>query len=328
MLKKSYKFENNGIRLTILFCLLLVCISVLHADSPIDVNIVINGNDIDLSWSDPASADKYYIYRSEDAYTGFTIIDSSTTTEYTDTGAGAVSAKYFYYVTAEGTSGCGTVTDIDGNVYQTVQIGNQCWIVENLKVTHYRNGDAITHITSDTAWANASSGAYCYFNNDPTNIEDYGNLYNWFAVNDSRGLAPQGWHVATDDDWKQMEMYLGMTQAQADSMDYRGTTEGAMLKEGGTEHWFMEECGDPLCVCPDNSSGCNCSGFTARGGGFRHFMGGTYVDLTFWGQFWTSTEYDSTSAMHREIDCNVTTIMRYNAPFRLGFSVRCVKTVK
>lgn len=94
----------------------------------------------------------------------------------------------------------GTVTDIDGNVYQTIKIGNQWWMAKNLKVTHYRNGEAIPNITNDSEWINLSTGAYCAYNNDNGNIATYGLLYNWYTVVDSRNIAPSGWHVPTDDE--------------------------------------------------------------------------------------------------------------------------------
>ena len=101
-----------------------------------------------------------------------------------------------------------TLKDIDGNVYKTVKIGNQWWMTENLKVIHYRNGDKIPCLTDDDEW-DQSTRAYCYYNNDTTNVEIYGRLYNWFAVNDSRKIAPEGWHVPTDEEWQELVDYLG-----------------------------------------------------------------------------------------------------------------------
>lgn len=92
----------------------------------------------------------------------------------------------------------GTMTDQDGNVNKTVTIGNQVWMAENLKVTHYRNGDAIPYIIDNTEWANIITGALCAYDNDSPHILTYGLLYNWYAVNDSRHIAPEGWHVPTD----------------------------------------------------------------------------------------------------------------------------------
>jgi len=124
----------------------------------------------------------------------------------------------------------GAVTDIDGNVYKTIIIGNQEWMAENLKVTHYCNGDAIPIVTSKLAWANRLTSALY-----PGGAK--GNFYNWHAVNDSRNIAPEGWHVPTDEEWKELEMFIGMSQSEADKIDYRGTEEGGRLKGTGTFHW-------------------------------------------------------------------------------------------
>jgi uncharacterized protein (TIGR02145 family) len=161
----------------------------------------------------------------------------------------------------------GTVTDIDGNVYETIQIGTQWWIKENLRTTHFRNGDPIPLVTDDTAWAGLSTPAYCEYGNDPANVTDYGRLYNWYAVADSRYIAPQGWHVATDEEWKQLEMYLGMSQSEANLTGIRGTVEGGKLKEAGTVHWQSP-----------NTGATNESGFTALPGGYR-FIFGSFLNI-------------------------------------------------
>ncbi len=90
--------------------------------------------------------------------------------------------------------------DVDGNVYKTVKIGNQWWMAENLKISHYRNGDEIPNVTDDEEWFNLTSGAYCNYKNDTANVALYGKLYNWYSVVDNRILAPEGWHVPTDED--------------------------------------------------------------------------------------------------------------------------------
>ena len=95
-------------------------------------------------------------------------------------------------------------TNIDENVYQTVTIGSQVWMAENLKVTHYRNGDAIQNVTDDSTWSNLyidETGAYCNYNNDANNADTYGYLYNWYAVADTRNIAPEGWHVPSYSEW-------------------------------------------------------------------------------------------------------------------------------
>jgi fibronectin type 3 domain-containing protein len=117
--------------------------------------------------------------------------------------------------------GSGMLMDIDGNFYKLVMIGNQHWILDNLKVTRYRNGEEIPEITLSMNWVGIKKGAYGNYYNEESNSETYGRLYNWHAVNDSRGLAPAGWHVPTDAEWKELEMYLGMSQSDADDIILR-----------------------------------------------------------------------------------------------------------
>jgi uncharacterized protein (TIGR02145 family) len=102
-----------------------------------------------------------------------------------------------------------TVKDIDGNVYKTIKIGSQVWMAENLRVTHYRNGDPIPLITNSITWGGRTAGAYCYPNGKQSNVEEYGLLYNSFTVSDSRNMAPKGWHVPTDAEWQQLIDFFG-----------------------------------------------------------------------------------------------------------------------
>jgi len=206
-----------------------------------------------------------------------------------------------------------TVTDIDGNVYQTIQIGSQRWMAENLAVTHYRNGDSIPNGSDSATWVNLNSGAWIVYNLDTAHLADYGLLYNWYAVSDSRNIAPTGWHVASDSDWMQLEMYLGMSQAQVDSMYLRGSDEGGKLKEADMSHWT-----DPNLGATDEV------GFCARPGGMRditdhfHSMGNVcYI--------WTATDGGSEYAMSRSLYNNNSGIYRENSYRRAGYSVRCVK---
>jgi len=208
---------------------------------------------------------------------------------------------------------CGTVTDIDGNVYQTVTIGTQVWMAENLKVMHYRNGDPIPNVTDNTEWAGLSTGAYCNYVNDAGYVGTYGRLYNWYAVDDSRGIAPDGWHVPTDEEWKQLEMFLGMSQSEADGTNWRGTDEGGKLKETGTIYW----------VSP-NTGATNESGFSGLPGGHR-YNNGNFTSMCYTTNFWASTESSSTNAWYRILSCSVSQVGRNNFNKPYGFSVRCVK---
>jgi uncharacterized protein (TIGR02145 family) len=208
----------------------------------------------------------------------------------------------------------GTVTDIDGNVYQTVTIGTQVWMAENLKVTHYRNGVAIPNVTDSAAWVALTTGAYCEYNNNTSNVATYGRLYNWYAVSDSRNIAPVGWHVASDAEWKQLEITLGMSQAQADAAGWRGTTEGGKLKEAGISHWITP-----------NTGATNESGFFALPGGDRDYGNGTYYYLGSHAYFWSSTESYSLGAWGRYLDYHSSGIYRLSNLKGYGFSVRCVR---
>jgi len=211
------------------------------------------------------------------------------------------------------TPSSGTVTDIDGNVYQTVTIGSQVWMAENLKVTHYRNGDPIPHVTDSGVWSGLTSGAYCEYNNDVNNVTTYGRLYNWYAVDDSRNIAPEGWHVPTDEEWKQLEMYLGMSQAQADASGWRGTDEGGKLKATGTTHWSSP-----------NTGATNESGFSALPGGGR-YLNGYFDTMGYLASFWSSTESGSYGAWGRHLSFSHSQVYRSDYSKRDGFSVRCVR---
>lgn len=145
----------------------------------------------------------------------------------------------------------GTVTDIDGNTYTTIEIGTQVWMMENLRTTTYRDGTPIPNVTDDSEWAGLSSGAYCNYANDGANGYTYGRLYNGYAVDDSRNIAPEGWHVATGDEVSTLIHFVSGTNPIMN-----GT--GARLKEVGTDHWQSP-----------NPYADNSSAFTALPGGFR-----------------------------------------------------------
>ncbi|NQU67470.1 MAG: peptidoglycan DD-metalloendopeptidase family protein [Candidatus Marinimicrobia bacterium] len=216
-----------------------------------------------------------------------------------------------------------TVTDIDGNVYNTVVIGNQEWMAENLKVTHYRNGDEISTGFDNSEWGSLPMGSYAVYDDNPANTDTYGNYYNWYAVDDDRNIAPEGWHIPTDEEIMELEMYLGMSWDEAHNTGLRGTNEGGMLKEGGTEHWSMESCGDP--ECPDGSTGCNCSGFSALPGGYRHAITGNYENMNYYGYFWSASDDGSINAWRHSLYLDYSAVARFDSNKHFGFSVRCIK---
>ena len=210
-----------------------------------------------------------------------------------------------------------TITDIDGNIYQTVKIGNQVWMAENLKVTHYRNGDAIPYETNDNDWAHLTTGAYCVYDIDVNNADTYGNFYNWYAINDNRNIAPPGWHVSTDEDWKELEMFLGMSQEEADdTISDRGTNEGSKIA-GNAALWL------------DGSLELNAafgeSGFSALPAGFRNHGDGNFAGICRNARFWTSTESVSIYSWYRVLHYNFSIITRANYDKRYGYSIRLVR---
>lgn len=205
------------------------------------------------------------------------------------------------------------VTDIDGNIYKTVKIGNRIWMAENLKVTKYNNGDFIPVIAEDDEWDNLTTGACCLYDNNQDLLITYGRLYNWFAVNDKRGIAPIGWHVPDESEWLELEMELGMDQSTAFCFLDRSTTfEGGKMREAGIAHWK-----DP------NKGANNESGFSALPGGLRGYAG-LYRALGYSAYFWSSTEYEDGRSYGRSLKCVNRCVYRDYYDNRNGFSVRCV----
>jgi uncharacterized protein (TIGR02145 family) len=244
------------------------------------------------------------------------IIYATTMTVHTSSGDVDFEISEITSITFEDGGGTGTVTDIDGNVYQTLVIGDQEWMVENLKVTHYRNGDPIPNVTDNDEWANANNGAYCVYANNESNVDTYGYLYNWYAVDDERGLAPEGWHVPTDDEIKQLEMYLGMSQSEADDIDYRGTNQGSQLA-GNAALWSDGGL--------ENDPEFGSSGFDFLPGGYRSIGSGSFDTLGNYGNFWSAIEYSPDNAWLRMLNYNNTQVGRNYGGKHFGFSVRCVR---
>jgi uncharacterized protein (TIGR02145 family) len=197
----------------------------------------------------------------------------------------------------------GTITDADGNIYNTVIIGSQTWMVENLKTTKYKDGTSIPLETSNTTWAGLSTPAYCWYNNDQaTNGNVYGALYNWYTVN-TRNLCPTGWRVPTDEDWTTLTTYLGGESAA-----------GGKLKEIGTTHWLSP-----------NTGATNESGFRALPGGDRYYSTGSFNNVGTNGNWWSFTEVDANVAWYRRMNSDYSGVYRYYISKREGISVRCIK---
>ena len=208
-----------------------------------------------------------------------------------------------------------TVTDYDGNIYNTITIGTQTWKQGNLKVTHYCNGDPIPNVTDNTAWTNLTTGAYCNYNNT-TNIDTintYGRLYNWYTVVDLRNVCLTGWHVPSDGEWNIMEKYLDNT-VDTTATGCVGTDIGGKLKEIGTIHWNSP-----------NTGASNTSGFGALPGGYRDDYYGAYYNIGNGGNWRTTTAFGSAGVWGRILLFNNSQIMRIGNVKVPGFSIRCVR---
>ncbi|MCX6258095.1 MAG: hypothetical protein NTW49_09420 [Bacteroidia bacterium] len=224
------------------------------------------------------------------------------------------------------TCGTSSVLDYDSNSYNTVQIGNQCWMKENMKTIHYSDGSAMIDGTNaGNINENSATKYYFAYNNDISNKATYGLLYTWAAAMNGasgsianpsgvQGVCPAGWHIPSDLEWKQMEMFLGMTQTQADEMGLRGTNEGNKLKESGNSHWA---------IC-NNNIGNNSSGFTALPGGSR-LPDSEFIGLTMLGYWWTATEDETFYPLIRDLTGCDSLVDRSGSGTSDGISVRCLR---
>ena len=202
----------------------------------------------------------------------------------------------------------GTVEDIDGNIYKTVKIGDQWWTAQNFRVTHYNNGSNISHITDNEEWSNATTGAYCWLDNNDHPADFEGALYNWYAINTGK-LCPSGWHVATEDDWKKLLIFL-------ESEGFDRNNAGHVLK-ANTSNW------------PSNSEGNNRYGFEAysttwRFGNETGEENGSFEESWTYASFWTSTPKEENRALSYYLHGGSSVEIGHRMITR-GMSVRIVK---
>ena len=204
---------------------------------------------------------------------------------------------YYYFINGA----WATFSGEKAKVYPGVTICNQVWMDKNLDVITYRNGDTIPYVTNPATWAALTTGAWCYYNNDPSTDAIYGKLYNWYAVADPRGLAPAGWHVSTDAEWTTLVTCLGGT-----------SVAGGKLKVSGTRIWASGNDAD------------NSSGWAGLPGGNRADQGFFFDDLSS-GLWWSATSATATTAWYRYLLYSNTSVGRDLSLKPYGFSVRCVK---
>ena len=205
-----------------------------------------------------------------------------------------------------------SLEDIDGNVYKAVKIGNHLWMAENLKVTHYRDGSIISNIIDDYDWRVATTGGLCKIARDVHCRKEL--LYNGYSVTDTRGLAPEGWHIPTDNEWKELESYIGMDNDIIGKRGARGFKEAANIK---STSWLGA----------NNNNGNNSSGFNAIHTGYRSGISGEYSS-SLGTYFWTSTSDVNKLMLSRGLEKYNHKIYRYNSSMDYGYSIRCVKDAK
>jgi uncharacterized protein (TIGR02145 family) len=223
----------------------------------------------------------------------------------------ALSAGYEYHVRAYATNTIGTgygedktfttaIMDFEGNAYNTVTIGTQTWMVENLKATYYDVGIPLLNIIDNTDWATTEYQAYCWYNNDSLYKNPYGALYNWYAV-DSRSVCPFGWHIPAAAEWDSLIDYLGGP-----------SVAGGKLKEIGITHWFSP-----------NTGATNETGFTALPTGKRN-SSGDFTDMGSVGTWWCYY-FDPGKVYAYQISYDNASVVKYLDFKNMGFPVRCIK---
>ena len=218
------------------------------------------------------------------------------------------------------------VRDINGNIYRTVKIGEQTWMAENLKVTRYPDGTPIPHVRDHHEWfeLNRESEGYCTYENVYANGNTFGALYTWKTATwrmDSsdlvpsgvQGVCPDGWHLPSDGEWKQLERYLGMSKEEVEMENWRGTVEGGLLKKPGTGYWRSP-----------NSGATGESGFNALPGGYRHGSG-EFIGLGETARFWSASKQCYSYGWFRSFDFDKASVNRDFEGVYRGHSVRCIK---
>ena len=194
------------------------------------------------------------------------------------------------------------MTDQEGNSYQTIKIGEQEWMAENLRTTSYANGDSIPNVTDANQWENLTTGAWAHYNNDSQYENPYGKLYNWYTVNDSRNVCPTGWHVPSDAEWTVLSDYLGGE-----------SVAGGKMKSTGTQYWESP-----------NAAATNESGFSGLPGGIR-INNGSFYELALLGFWWSSTEEGANNSLYSQLRYGDGSVYRDNGGESFGLSVRCLR---
>lgn len=281
------------------------------------IGTIISTSQVNLSWIDNSIDETGFKIERKGLIGEYSVVGTvnANVTSFNDVGL-ELNSIYIYRICSFNSGGNSAfysnlferniISDIEGNAYNTIKINNQIWIQKNLNVSYYRNGDRIPQVTSPADWAALKVGAWCYYNNDPANESIYGKLYNWYAVNDKRGLAPIGWHIPSSTEWISLTMYLNDTKNDS----------AGELKEVGFSHWKNPNYGINVT---------NKTGFTALPGGVRSTKG-EYLNISLFGSWWNSNQISPISAWETSMNyfnngVNVSSTS-YNES---GLSVRCIK---
>lgn len=204
------------------------------------------------------------------------------------------------------------ITDSDGNEYRTVTIGNQEWMAENLRTSRFTDGSEIPMVNDQTTWLNANYGAWCWYDTINTDDVPYGKLYNWYTINDTRGVCPSGWHVPTDSEWTVLIDYLDPATVNPGADGTQSTVAGGKMKETGTAHWQSP-----------NTGATNESGFTGLPGG-NFDPEDTFNGRSSYAYWWSATD-DGNDAWIRQLGYWFSDVIRSSKPKYQGLPIRCLR---
>lgn len=275
--------------------------------------IVFSPNQINLTWTDNSTNETGFKIERKTGNGTYALVGTTANDVTTFNDIGLTSGTVYTYrlysfnlggssisYSNEFSSTTGAI-DVDGNLYELVTICNQTWTKSNLNVSHYRNGDVIPQVTTVSQLANSTSGAWCYYNNDPSNGAIYGKLYNWYAIIDQRGLAPAGYHIPTDLEWTDLSTCLGGE-----------SIAGGKMKS-------LDSWNSP------NIGATNISGFSGMAGGDFDISYNQTLGLGSRGYWWSTTQSNTDGAWVRRLNSSTITIDRV-APWKKNcLSVRCIK---
>jgi uncharacterized protein (TIGR02145 family) len=276
-----------------------------------DANGIIDMNDKDLDWTIEAGNKGYY----PSDLNMDTEVNNPDKNDFWETNLGYESQLPIPIIFICG----GQINDFDGNTYNTVQIGDQCWMAENLKTTTYQNGSPIPNVTGGSAWSSLTTGAYAWYNNDIGWKDHYGALYNWYAIIDANGLCPTGWHVPTNDEWAALTNFIGGTASphgnELKSCRQENTPLGGDCNTTEHPRWNQDS----------YNWGTDDFGFSGLPGGYLSYYDGSFGTIGVYGWWWSSTTFGSYHAWFRNLHNSSDYVYASGNNKPYGLSVRCLR---